>query len=136
MAVYSVRIETDADWSAVEIRSAATWARAPGHALSFATAGGAGSGLRLWIDDRAVRLEPDVGAATLRRLVVQVATTLNRVLLHTTKATRGTLRVMSDVDVCVNDGHDDGDNPRDLVLFLGPEPPPASGTQLEDGAPG
>lgn len=119
MAVYSLRIESDADWSAVEIRSAATWARAPGHALSFAAAAGSGGGLRLWIDDRAVRLEPEPGA-TAHQLVLQVATAQDHVVLRTTKGRHGVVRVMSGVDACANDAADDGDNARELVLYLDP----------------
>jgi hypothetical protein len=136
MAVYSIRIESDADWSAVEIMSAATWARAPGHVLSFAAVVGRASGLRLWIDDRAVRLDPDPGTAVPHRLVVQVATTQDRVLLHTTKALRGTVRLVSAVDACVNDGADDGNNGRDVVLYLDPAAAALAGARGGDAALG
>jgi len=120
MAVYSVRIDSDAEWNVVEITSAATWARAPGRALRYEFGGEPVAGVRLVIDDRTIHLSKTEGAAAPVTLVVQIATTLDRVALHTDKGRGGTMRLTSAADSRVNDRRDEDANPLDVVLFLAP----------------
>lgn len=118
MPVYSIRIDSTSEWNVVEITSAATWARAPGHAVRYAAAGEAVSGVHLAVDDRTIAFGHSSGSEVPLTLVVQVATTQDRVALRTGKRRRGVMRVTSATDTCVNDREDGETNALDVVLFL------------------
>jgi hypothetical protein len=118
MPAYSIRIESTSEWNVVEITSAATWARAPGHAVRYAVAGDAVSDVHLVVDDRTIAFGHGSGSEVPLTLVVQVATTQDCVALRTDKRRRGVMRLTSATDSRVNDREDDDTNPMELVLFL------------------
>jgi hypothetical protein len=118
MPVYSIRIESTSEWNVVEITSAATWARAPGHSIRYTAAGAAVSGIQLAVDDRTIAFGHESGVEVPLTLVVQVATAQDRVALRTDKRPHGVMRLTSATDTRVNDRGGADTNPLDLVLFL------------------
>jgi len=118
MAVYSVRVESDSNWNVIEIQSAATWARAPGRALSYEVTAGPATGVRLVIEDRKIVVRQTGAVAGPLTLVVQIATAHDRVSLHTEKGRDGTMRLTSAADSRVNDARERETNPLGVVLFL------------------
>jgi hypothetical protein len=92
MPVHDVRIETDTDWCTIEILSTATWARAPGRVIRFDAEGSVGSPT-LEVDDRVVTLRRGEGSGGWQRLVLQVATTEDRIAIRTSGGADGMIRL-------------------------------------------
>ena len=118
MAVHSIRIESNAAQCIIEIRSAATWARAPGHVLMYGVDGERVRETTVEIDDRTIQLKQTTDVLAQLRLVVQVATNEDALSLTTGKSSDGILRLTSAVNTRVNDRHGEEDNQLDVVLFL------------------
>ena len=136
MAVYSVRLESDSNWNVIEIRSAATWARAPGRVLSYDVSAGSATGVRLVIEDRKIVVRQTGAVAGPLTLVVQIATVHDRVSLHTEKGRGGTMRLTSAADSRVNDERERETNPLGVVLFLDPAAAAMAGATGGDPALG
>jgi hypothetical protein len=132
MAVHTLRIESNSEWSAVEIRSAGTWARGPGRTLSYQAAGGDLHQARLEVDDRVVRLVQAAESRTEITLLIQLATLGDRVSLHTRKARNGTLKVVSAANTRTNEGRGDDGNGLDVLLFLDVAAAAEAGVALGD----
>jgi hypothetical protein len=111
------------DHNVIELRSAATWARGPGRAITFHADGVTA---KLDIEDRLVRFTRVGEGSGSMQLVVQVASADDRVSVVTEKSGQGVLELASDVDRAVNDRQDDGRVTSTLVLFLGREGGPQS----------
>jgi len=122
MAVYTLRIEATTTLVRLTLLSAATWARAPGHALRFDAPS---SPSRLAIDDRLVELEQSGTAGEPLTLLVQVATADSSLTLQADTVGAGRLVVTSASDARTSDSTGSDATSTQLVLLLRSIPPPS-----------
>jgi hypothetical protein len=117
MSVHTIRIESTCAHNVIALQSSATWARGPGRTLSFLAEGSSSADTLLTIEDRVVRFVRTDGNDGPMTLIVQVATTEDRLSLLTQTSGGGTLVVSSDADRRVSD-HQQSDLPVSARLVL------------------
>lgn len=133
MAVHTLRIDSNAAWCSVEIRSTGTWARGPGRTLRYQARGHTIQLAELEIDDRRVRLIQHADVRSELTLVIQLATVDDRVSLHCTKSPHGAVRVTSAANSRINNGQEENGNELNFLLFL--DTPAASEAGAQPGDP-
>lgn len=131
MAVFSVRIESNAEWTTVEVRSSGAWARAPGRAISVRSFNGSAIETTLRIEDRVVRVRQSAKSTATLAVLLQLATNEERVSLHIETGGKGTVRLVSAVDSVTRDIAD-GRLSTEVVLYLGRDAARAAGARGGD----